>query len=183
MGQIVARIMEPDKPQTRRYPGGLCPDCNQPACDHLDASGMVDLGCPQPGQPMWTRQLAASAEITVLATVLAIAHFKHEGWGELALPLTGELQRIYHGAAEYAVRFCSEADRKVAEDRAVGHALTAIGQALMAPQFTPDTIAAGVKAAIHDALDIYRHSLMHGTASPVEMVSIADSINSSQENQ
>ena len=167
----------------RRYPSGLCPDCSQPAVDHLDVSGMIDLVCPKPEQPMFMRQLAASAHIETLAAVLAIAHWKYEGWKGLDLPLAGEQKRLYESAAEYAVRFCSEDARHEAESRAVSHALTAVGKALMAAQFTPETISKGVETAIRQALDIYRHSLMRGTASPVEMVSIADSINSSQENQ
>jgi len=30
----------------RMYPHGRCPDCGDPAVDHLDTSGMFELGCP-----------------------------------------------------------------------------------------------------------------------------------------
>lgn len=165
MAHILARFMDDRKPAPiKMYPGGLCPDCGTPAVDHLDTSGMVDLGCPTPGQPMYLRQLAASAHIQSLATVLAVAHWKFEGWDALPLPLEGELKRIYEQAAEYAVRFCSEADRKVAEDRAVGYGRSLLGE-------NPAMVT-----LLREVLDVYRHSLMHGTASPVEMVAIRESL-------
>jgi len=137
---------------------------------------MIDMGCPTDGQPMFMRQLAGSLEITSLAAMLAVAHWRLEGWPGLALPLEGELQRIYEGHAEYAVRWCSESARHEAESRAVSYALKAVGDALMVPSFNAEGIAEGVRTAIREAIDIYRHSLMRGTNSPVELVSIKEMV-------
>ena len=135
---------------------------------------------PKPGTFYQTfqRQLHSSDQIDMLARYLAHVHFLYEGWGPVALPLGGDLQRIYRKAACYAVRACSDVEQKVAQGKAERWALDNYMRFRMAQLKTTNTEDAQnlLRDFVRGILDEHRFCLMHGYAqlSPRDKVQIAD---------
>lgn len=125
------------------------------------------------------RELAATEQVAgALAPLLANTHFLFEGWGQVALPLAGELKRIYIKAACYAVRWCSDVQRSGATSRAENYALNAHPALLKTLASCDTTPAAGeeaIRAFVRSCLDVHRAALMNGPAlSEREMAQIGD---------
>jgi hypothetical protein len=123
------------------------------------------------------RELAATEQITgYLAPALAHVHWLFEGWGEVPR-LTGELLRIYTKAACFAVRFCSDVDRKCSVSRAENYAVEAfpaLQAALKSCDNTPEDCERAIRAFVRDVIDVQRFSLMNGPAmSALEQSQIA----------
>lgn len=136
---------------------------------------------PRPADPghylQFQRELAASEQIvTTLAPRLAETHFLFEGWGRVSLPLVGELRRLYVQAACYAVRWCSDVQRRGATSRAENYALNAhpaLLTVLRSCDTTPEAGEQAIRAFVRDCLDVQRAALMHGpTLSARELAQI-----------
>lgn len=143
---------------------------------------LAHSGMPSPPQPgtfylQFQRQLAASEQIVYLAQVLAHAHWLYEGWGDVAVPLNGELKRIYERAACGMVRACSEVERKVATSRAERWGLNAF-DALMENVQMVDAERGEqlIRSFIKQCLDVQRFALMHGVGemAPQEQALMAE---------
>lgn len=122
---------------------------------------------PVPEYLNFQRELAASADISALAGLLSTIHCKLEGWPIIALPLAGDLKRIYTKAACYAVRFCSEVERQGATSRATAHGVARFDQLerdLRKPEATEDVRTDLIVTFIRECLDVQRAALMNGQA-------------------
>ena len=109
--------------------------------------------------------LASTAQIAHVAETLAHVHWLYEGWTGLVRPLTGEIKRVYERAATYAVRFCSQDDRHVAESRAMAHGVRAFDRLerdLRSCDTTPDHRAFLIRSFVRECLDVHRAQLMNG---------------------
>jgi hypothetical protein len=120
------------------------------------------------------RQLAASGQIEVLAGLLAHVHFLYEGWGQVALPLDGELKRIYSKAACMAVRACSDVEQQVARGKAERWALDNYMRFRMQQLKTTDHEESLqlLRDFVRAILDEHRFCLMHGP----EVASVRDTL-------
>lgn len=80
---------------------------------------------PEPGtyKHRFAAELHATEQITYLGHYLAHVHWLLEGWHGLPAKLTGQVKRLYEGAAATAVRECCEVDRIVAMHRAEQHGI------------------------------------------------------------
>jgi hypothetical protein len=111
------------------------------------------------------RDLDAAAVVARMARDLAVAHFRLEGWGDVALPLPGNVAQRYQKQATAAVRGCSDVEVKVAEDTAIAWASAAfetLQRALSAPEAVESERERLLAAFLHTAFSVYRTSLQNG---------------------